>query len=213
MSFEGNIPLKRCPHCPEGQQWHPATAEFFDSSKQTTDGLHSWCKACKSAYYKARCTLPEIVEQVRTQQQIRRSRPDFRVRHLAHLKAYRQRKKEARPHRSRRTREAIHAYQKIYRSRPEIQERNRIKAANRRARKKAATGTYTAQDVQAQYKRQKGKCYWCGKKLGKYDVDHIVPLSRGGSNQPDNLVIACPTCNQKRNNKLPHEFYEGGRLL
>jgi hypothetical protein len=28
-----NAPLKRCPACPEGQQWHPATPEFFSRQK------------------------------------------------------------------------------------------------------------------------------------------------------------------------------------
>lgn len=29
-------------------------------------------------------------------------------------------------------------------------------------------------------------------------VDHIIPYSRGGTNDPDNLVTACPTCNYGR---------------
>lgn len=44
-------------------------------------------------------------------------------------------------------------------------------------------------------------------------VDHVVPLVKGGSNGPDNLVIACSTCNLRKNDKLPHEWPEGGRLL
>ena len=73
---------------------------------------------------------------------------------------------------------------------------------NRAARKKAAPGTHTAQDIQAQFQRQKGKCYYCHKHLTKYHVDHVIPLSRGGSNDPSNLVIACPLCNQKKHKNL-----------
>lgn len=66
---------------------------------------------------------------------------------------------------------------------------------------------FTAKDIERQYKAQKGRCYWCGKKLGKsYHVDHIVPIARGGSNAPENIVIACPPCNLSKNDSLPHEW-------
>jgi len=80
-------------------------------------------------------------------------------------------------------------------------------AANRRARKKRAGGKYTEQDIKAQYKRQHGKCYWCDCEVGdKYHVDHVIPLARGGSNDPSNLVIACPACNMNKKTKLPWEW-------
>ena len=28
-----------------------------------------------------------------------------------------------------------------------------------------------------------------------YHVDHVVPLMRGGSNDPDNICLACKPCN------------------
>jgi len=91
-----------------------------------------------------------------------------------------------------------------------------IRAKNRayKARKRGAEGKHTATDVTIQYERQHGKCYYCGRKLGKvYHVDHVVPLSRGGSNDPSNLVVACPNCNVEKRNKMPHEWPKGGRLL
>ena len=79
--------------------------------------------------------------------------------------------------------------------------------ARRRARRASATGSFTQADVDAQYKRQRGRCYWCGERVGrKYHVDHVVPLSRGGGNGPENLVISCATCNVRKNDRLPHEM-------
>ena len=82
---------------------------------------------------------------------------------------------------------------------------------NRRARLCGNGGTHTAADVWAQYKRQNGKCYWCREKLDSYHVDHVVPIVLGGSNGPENLVVACPACNLAKGSKHPMEY--AGRLF
>ena len=80
-----------------------------------------------------------------------------------------------------------------------------------RALRSVTGGSHTAADIAAQHARQKGRCYWCDEKVGRrYHVDHIVPLARGGSNDPENLVISCRFCNLSRGAKLPHEW--GSRL-
>jgi 5-methylcytosine-specific restriction endonuclease McrA len=39
-------------------------------------------------------------------------------------------------------------------------------------------------------------CCYCYKALGSdFHVDHIIPLSFGGTNNLSNLVLACPKCN------------------
>ncbi|MGD0020526.1 MAG: HNH endonuclease [Candidatus Limnocylindrales bacterium] len=83
---------------------------------------------------------------------------------------------------------------------------------NRRARLLAAPGTHTAADITAQYERQRGRCYWCGAGVStrKKHVDHVMPLVLGGSNGPENLVIACPSCNHRKQAKHPMDW--AGRL-
>lgn len=88
----------------------------------------------------------------------------------------------------------------------------KAKAHRRRARKLEAGGSFSRHDVMMQINQQRGCCWWCGKPVGNdYHVDHIIPLSRGGSNGPENIVIACAPCNLSKGAKLPHEF--AGRLL
>jgi hypothetical protein len=50
-------------------------------------------------------------------------------------------------------------------------------------------------------------CRWCLCPLTQDSAttDHLVPLSRGGSNDWDNLCLACAKCNQQRDNRLPDE--------
>ena len=80
-------------------------------------------------------------------------------------------------------------------------------AHRRRAQKLSAPGQHTAEDIKAQRRRQRGKCYWCKEKIaGSGHVDHVTPLSRGGNDGPGNIVIACPDCNLRKSNKMPGEF-------
>ena len=50
-------------------------------------------------------------------------------------------------------------------------------------------------------------CRWCHCPLthDSATTDHLVPLSRGGNNDWENLCLACVDCNQKRQNRLPSE--------
>lgn len=40
---------------------------------------------------------------------------------------------------------------------------------------------------------------------GEYQVDHIVPLSKGGEHHAQNLQLAHPFCNRSKFNKLPNK--------
>ena len=39
-------------------------------------------------------------------------------------------------------------------------------------------------------------------------VDHIVPVSRGGSNGPENIVLACWECNMAKKDQSLEEFLQ-----
>jgi 5-methylcytosine-specific restriction endonuclease McrA len=85
---------------------------------------------------------------------------------------------------------------------------------NRKARKKKAEGCHNGEDIQRIFEAQNGKCACCKIKVGKkYHVDHITPLSRGGSNWPSNLQILCPTCNTRKHAKDPIEFMRSRGML
>lgn len=96
-----------------------------------------------------------------------------------------------------------------------VRELSRVNSRNRRAFKLKSGGTHTAADIHAQLKYQNGKCYHCGKKIkGKYHVDHLIALKLGGSNGPENLVVACPKCNLSKSAMSIDEWNKRrGRLL
>ena len=60
-----------------------------------------------------------------------------------------------------------------------------------------------------------GGCAYCGEKGDKLQVDHFVPLTKGGTFEAGNVIPACERCNKRKHNKRPEEFLtkEPGRLV
>ena len=210
------IPQKRCsakglclhPEAVDG--WLPATNQYFHRKRESPDGLNNKCKRCNQvASREWAVSHPERAKAYQS---------SYRTTHQADLRLWRQ-AYHAR-HRHRHLTEFAE-YQLHNASRLQERQRKhyaanavRIGIANRqrRARRKNAPGTYTVQDVRLLLRSQKGACWWCGQAVGdKYHVDHRVPLSRGGTNFPENLCVTCPTCNLSKHDKLPSEW--NGRLL
>lgn len=51
---------------------------------------------------------------------------------------------------------------------------------------------------------EENTCFYCGRKLGnKVHVDHFIPWSFVKDDKLWNFVLACPTCNIKKNDRLP----------
>ena len=78
---------------------------------------------------------------------------------------------------------------------------------NRRARLRGAVGCHSGQDIQRLLWFQSGLCQYCGQRLERYTVDHLVPLIHGGSNWPSNLCLACLSCNSRKGSKTAVEFF------
>lgn len=165
-------------------------------------------------------TDPEYRQRNLEQQRQRlRQNPDRRINLLKRNRERKDRWNEQR-------REANKEYNRRYQSDPEYRTRqnaerrqrmisdpeyrSRKLAANRRrrARKSGARGSHTGADILRQYETQRGRCYYCGVELAsvKPHVDHVIPLDQGGSDSPENLVIACRFCNLSKHNRTPEQW-------
>lgn len=49
-------------------------------------------------------------------------------------------------------------------------------------------------------------CAYCSSLNGPFEVDHVIPWTRGGSHEMDNLVVACRPCNRSKKDKTPEEW-------
>jgi 5-methylcytosine-specific restriction endonuclease McrA len=217
---ESDSTTKWCSKC---DRTLPATTEFFYPRSDGT-GLRSQCKSCLNASVSAwRAEHPEkVAEYGRKPRKHRKPNPEkratymrkYRAEHSAEWAAYRREWRIKHPNEFR-TYYAnnVDRYAALNR---EWRSRNKDRTAaydnNRRSRELGNGGSHTADDIQAQYDRQNGRCFYCGRKVGdKYHRDHVIPLSKGGSNGPENLVVACPTCNLSKHDNHPMDFC--GRLL
>ena len=78
-----------------------------------------------------------------------------------------------------------------------------------------AKGSHTYNDIENILIFQKNKCVICKVSIKKkYHVDHVIPLSRGGSNDKDNIQLLCPSCNMSKGAKEQTTFIqERGYLI
>ena len=60
------------------------------------------------------------------------------------------------------------------------------------------------------WRSQGGRCVYCGVRirLSQYQsqIDHVIPVIRGGGNEEDNLQLTCPQCNGKKGDRTDDEF-------
>jgi len=150
----------------------------------------------------------------------RKAQPDIRERRAAEARRRRKNHPEAALERDRaeraKHRDKIAVRQKSWRERnkdscaaydarwkaenPEaFREKCRRRQARRRARKMAADGTFSAADINALFDAQGGRCNGCEEPFApKFEIDHIVPLARGGTQFPSNLQLLCRSCNARK---------------
>lgn len=211
-----SIPQKRCSHC---HNFFDATPENFYRCKSRKDGLANYCKACdKSTRSQRYFANPE---QDRLSRQKRRPEINARVMERYHsvpkfkalmktnaktqywkdVELSRQKQREyARTH----SKEAVARAKKWAQDNP-LEYRTWMN--NRYAREKAAVGQFTYIDYFFAYEDQEGRCAYCGQRLflnikNDIHVDHVIPLAKGGTNWPENIVLACKNCNSSKSDKL-----------
>ena len=94
-------------------------------------------------------------------------------------------------------------------------EYSRINRRTRRARAKNSGGTHTASHLAEILKAQGNRCAYCRSDLkrAKKNVDHIIPLARGGSNGRANLQYLCRPCNQSKSARDPVAYAQSIGLL
>lgn len=212
--------MKKCSKCGEVK-----SLEEFNKNKSKKDGLDSKCRACKKQYYQAnREKALERQKQYRESNRKKIAESDKRYRKanrekiaeqkkqyyeanhekvLERVKQYHQDNREKRLEQQKQYRKDNR--EKIKQYYQENRELYKVYSQKRRALKRNAAGNATAADIQARFDYHGNRCYYCGCD-GKMQIEHRIPLSRGGTHHPANIVPACQSCNLSKATKTEKEF-------
>lgn len=170
---------KRCPRCDATK-----VADEFHTDRRRHDGLYVNCRQCHRA-------ITDAWKAVHHPDVSRHRRASYR-RHAE------KRRREAREYSEAHVEEARakdRAWKRANRARATALE------AIRRARKVNAVGDATPEQIAARVDFYGGRCWMCGDQWEH--IDHVKPLSKGGSNWPANLRPACATCNLTKGDRWP----------
>jgi HNH endonuclease len=192
---------KRCGLCHE----YKALTEF-DKTKRTRDGLQSRCKVCRKAKVdpdtekaRARAWYQNNKERVADwgygyreshAEQKRQNDKKYRDEHKEQRKEYDSKREEENRKRARR-------YYRLY------PDRVKVNINNRRIRLANAEGKFTHTEWQDLKTFYNNTCLKCGKQEPEILLtpDHIIPVSRRGSNDIGNIQPLCITCNKRKQAK------------
>lgn len=172
---------KACSRC---QQMLPLT--FYFKHPTNRDGLQSWCKECHR--------IRKIANRENNRELYRAA---SRRRYSANPEAGRQRALEYRLQNPEKVKEMFKRWS------TENPEKARERGARRRARIEK-NGIFKILDKEKK-RLVSGPCFYCGAK-GKMELDHVIPVARGGRHSIGNLVSACQKCNNRKRTAYVMEF-------
>ena len=190
----GETVLKICPRCKEAK-----SLGEFPISKRHRFGRKSPCKKCGR----------NIAREYRKTDRWHKWRKDYYNRNIeverkrardyrrAHIEKFRERDNKRREKDPERNRRVAKEWRQAF------PERYKALAHNRRARELNAGGRFSESEWRMVMQKYGSKCLCCGRSVPEINLtpDHVIPLSRGGSNSIDNIQPLCFMCNRKKMTK------------
>ncbi len=186
--------MKTCSNCNIQKDF-----SCFSKCASKKDGLYPLCKECYSAYNKEyRAKNKEIIK-LRKKEYEQNNKHEIAIKN----KKYREENKER-----------INKQRQEYRRKNTLRERERASRWKKNNRDKfnqhekdRRDKKHTKVNYEDVLERDGMWCYLGGHVIkGRYEIDHIEPLSRGGKHTEDNLSVTCPLHNGQKYNKSLLEY-------
>lgn len=186
-------PGKWCPGCES-----IVCQSNFHRTKRRADGLQSYCKEClrvkKAAWYQNNPTYSKAHYEA-NRERYREQHKAWQQNNPERLRTYRRAYEEANFERYREQRRFWERTHPEYRA---------VRKAKRRAREKNAGGSFTLEQWKMLKAHYKWTCLRCGKREPEITLsaDHVVPVSKGGTSDIDNIQPLCLSCNKSKGAKI-----------
>lgn len=194
MTLPSLVFFKTCTKC---ECTKPAMPEFFHAAQRYRFGVSAECKLCKNARSRGHAASNRVSDAARKKSwyEANRTRAAGTARQWADKHKGKIRAQRKQFYEDNRERLLVEA---------------KVQRQKRRARLTAADSEpYTVTDIHTLLYEQDGKCFYCQALfLGKWHIEHMIPLSRGGADKLDNICLACPPCNMRKHTKTAEEFVE-----
>lgn len=180
----------------------PATAEYFNRDKSHKDGLSSQCKACR--YKKYNSYKEEHKNELKKYQR------EYRAKHQEEKKEY---AKKYYPKYYEDNKQSINKkhidYNREYIKTPYGRELDRAKKHRHRAIDYLNGGSYTVEQWKDCLRFFNYECAYSGEKLkdSNTTVDHIIPLTKGGTSYIWNICPSIKQINLSKGNNELEEWY------
>lgn len=177
--------MKRCPKC----ETHKQLSEF-GKHKQTKDGLKNYCRVCNNASARA--------YQNSNRDKVRKANREYT---RANSEANKARSKAW--YYNNREKALTDSKKWQLENKEKVSNYKLINRHKRRAMVKES-GVYkvTGKDLA---KIRRNNCVYCGSSEN-ITVEHIIPITRGGTHSIGNLTSACRSCNFSKSGKLIMEW-------
>lgn len=169
-----------CPKC----KVQKSAAEFY-SDKYRSHGLSLYCQECCKARISDRFQNDRERLLIISRERHRHNKDRENAQSRAYMQVHG-------PERERQYQEANPRWWRAYKN---------AKDNRRRVRKMGNGGTYTPDEWLALCASAENKCLCCGQER-PLTADHIVPVSRGGSNFIENIQPLCKPCNSRKNTRI-----------
>ena len=161
----------------------------FSKESRRASGIRTQCKKCYASYSRDWARKNSDVVNARVRAYHQKNKDDLNLKRAIRAKKNPEQTNESRNRWARNNPEKIRA--------------SRVKSLHRRRALEKAFNYEVP--VKAIRKMQNSACSYCGAS-GKIEIDHVVPISKGGRNSEGNLVPACATCNKSKSDKFVMEW-------
>jgi len=173
----------------------------YHNNSSTKDGKFSRCKICVNEANKARAKekYQGLTKEEKKEIYLKRKNYviEYKKKNPEKIKAHQAKFNENNPGRT-------NAIKKKWADKNPLNGLER--SARYRARKRGATVEKV--DYSRVLERDNMQCYICEEVVneGDVDIDHILPISKGGHHAYHNAAVTHYWCNRKKSAKLPHEL-------